>query len=475
MVLLNMSMADDVKSALAEACALLADIQNGTKAILNSPPKDRVHHKKEKVTSSWAKSSTPRTKLPVSQAYSSQQYHETESSTAMAKSSAGYTISKSSRSTTEVVADIPFYDVNDYALSKRKRPISAVEMRAACEGHNHEHKNGTNTVDDDQIANRKEQPSITTMKNDTAHKYSFGKSKRELHPQPLTESPYTILDISRGEKLLWEKPQTAVLFSRDKREFERVLKSPYGDNRAPAHSSDINADAPEDSADRSAEQGGSARRRRSLSAGKSGNVRDDMLSTRQAAPAIAIAPEHKTKSRKPLNVTAGDYGTPGPGAYADSVQQIYSVASGNVAGGKFTPGPSSAARKARRIASSSGLSRAHAPGPGHYDVGSAESVVRQKVPGFSNVFKSSDADKKLTPQLQRKRYWEEKARDLREEHDDMKDASDSIVKSRTPVVQMRPDVSNGITFKNREIIRRIRAEKSQEVMQIHHIIKSAVQ
>ena len=63
------------------------------------------------------------------------------------------------------------------------------------------------------------------------------------------------------------------------------------------------------------------------------------------------------------------------------------------------------------------------------------------------------------------RYWEEKARDLREEHDDLRDASDAFIssKSRTPVVTLRPDKSSGITYKNREVMRRIRAEREREV------------
>jgi hypothetical protein len=450
-------MADDVKNALAEAQALLAEIQNGNKAILNSPPRQRTQFKRENITSSWAKSSTPRTKLPLGQAYSNQQYHEIEPSTTMAKSSGGYTISKSSRSNIHAASDVPFYDVNDYALSNRKRPISAVEMRVSSRGHTRVDTRIIGGGDDD-VVNRTEQHTVTPKKEGTAHKYSFSKSKREIHSQCQTEGPSCILDISRGEKMLWQKPQTAVLFSREKREFEKPFKPSYGENiDVVVPPTDMNSD------DGSTEKSGGARRRRSISVGKSGRGGDEVLSTRQAAPAVSIAPEHKTKPRRPPNVTAGDYGTPGPGTYADSVQQTYALSSSNTAGGKFNPGPSSAARKARRIANSIGTGRGNAPGPGDYDVGSAESVVRKKVAGFSNVFKPSDADKKLTPQLQRKRYWEEKARDLREEHDDMKDANDAFVKNRAPVVQIRPDVSKGVTFKNREIIRKIRAEKSKEV------------
>ena len=49
----------------------------------------------------------------------------------------------------------------------------------------------------------------------------------------------------------------------------------------------------------------------------------------------------------------------------------------------------------------------------------------------------NESESKITPQLQRKRYLEEKARDLREVHDDLKLASDSLTRPRTPTLVIR--------------------------------------
>ena len=61
--------------------------------------------------------------------------------------------------------------------------------------------------------------------------------------------------------------------------------------------------------------------------------------------------------------------------------------------------------------------------------------------------------KEVNPHLERKRYWEAKARDAREDHDDMREANDSLLRPRTQTISMRPDVKVGINWKNRKIMR----------------------
>lgn len=86
-------------------------------------------------------------------------------------------------------------------------------------------------------------------------------------------------------------------------------------------------------------------------------------------------------------------------------------------------------------------SAAQSPGPGAYDVAQADKVVKSVTPAAVNMI-SSEA--KATPHLERKRYWEDKARDAREAHDNMTLADDSMVRPRAPApVISRPHTGEG--------------------------------
>ena len=47
-------------------------------------------------------------------------------------------------------------------------------------------------------------------------------------------------------------------------------------------------------------------------------------------------------------------------------------------------------------------------------------------------FLPNHSDSKMTPQLIKKKYWEEKSRDARYENDDMRNVNDSIMFNRVP-------------------------------------------
>ena len=395
-------MADDVREALLEAAQLLKDIQDGTKDILDdSTTKKPIRSTKGVKTSSWAKSSTPRTNLPTAPVYSTHNVEETAQLSTKSKSSGGYTIPKSSREIRSAASDVPYYDVNIDVVSTKKRPISAVVMTKSESCVDKMDRPTPCTPPE----NATSQPIVESTTRGEGAAFSFGKSKRDvdLSTRHAEVGPSRILDVSRGEQMLWRKPQTSFVFDKAKREFGTDPK-PNKDN----FTSDGASAQPESHERNSAEEGGSGSdsascRRRPSTPPPTAVPRQDILSTRQRAPEVSIAPEHKTKPRRRPDPTPGDISTPGPGAYSDAVCQATSIANGR--GVRFNPGPSRAAKKARRIinATRADSSAGRAPGPGYYDVTTADTSVRHKVAGFANMFRPGEADRKLTPQLQRKR------------------------------------------------------------------------
>jgi hypothetical protein len=117
------------------------------------------------------------------------------------------------------------------------------------------------------------------------------------------------------------------------------------------------------------------------------------------------------------------------------------------------------------------------PGPGAYDVTRADRVMNFNPPCAVNMGKSggmgtatgesagaaqSESQAKMNSLLEKKKYWEEKARDAREEHDHMKLADDSFLRPRTPAAIIRAPKSSGVDYKNRQIMRERLAERERE-------------
>jgi len=101
------------------------------------------------------------------------------------------------------------------------------------------------------------------------------------------------------------------------------------------------------------------------------------------------------------------------------------------------------------------------PGPGDYDVEVTETYLK-KPPRVAKIF-DEKADSKLTPQLARKRYWEEKARDLREDHDNMEATKVDLIHPRTSSVIIPPPKSHAdMDWKTRKIMRARRAAEEAE-------------
>lgn len=72
------------------------------------------------------------------------------------------------------------------------------------------------------------------------------------------------------------------------------------------------------------------------------------------------------------------------------------------------------------------------PGPGYYSVDKTDPLVRQSATSFTFC----PPESKPTPQLEKKRYWEEKARDARDVHDFMTSTDDSVLYKRVAVAHI---------------------------------------
>ena len=83
-----------------------------------------------------------------------------------------------------------------------------------------------------------------------------------------------------------------------------------------------------------------------------------------------------------------------------------------------------------------------------FQVGHSEQYLRHE----AHALKFNPCDQKITPQLERKRYFEEKARDAREEFDDLRSVNDSMVKYRVPSAALGYENQN-LEPKQKKILR----------------------
>jgi hypothetical protein len=80
------------------------------------------------------------------------------------------------------------------------------------------------------------------------------------------------------------------------------------------------------------------------------------------------------------------------------------------------------------------------PGPGHYDTVAAVDAIRQHVPSVHIVAPKKDSD--VSVHMLRKRYWEHKAADLRDDHDDMQTTSYAAVEAHVPTTKIYTPVDD---------------------------------
>jgi hypothetical protein len=292
----------------------------------------------------------------------------------------------------------------------------------------------------------------------TARVYSFGKAEKAAVASVSTSSPITALDVDRAARYVQERPSGGT-FSKE----SRLQHTP------PSSSSSSSGESCETV---SAEQ----RPKRSMNldatlsalsgagAGAGSTSDLDKLSHRTRAPVVKMAPD-STKAVRRLKIDRSDLGTPGPGAYYDVSSTVGGPSS---ALGRKKSGSFGSTSHVIPLASRAVIAQQKyrpSPGPGEYEVERADSVTKSSIGSGSgkgsskHAFSSSASDSKPTPQLVKKRYFEDKARDMREETDGLRAVDFSHVTARTPfTAKLHPTTGAGESAKQRQI------EKRREVM-----------
>lgn len=143
----------------------------------------------------------------------------------------------------------------------------------------------------------------------------------------------------------------------------------------------------------------------------------DVLSTRHRSPGVTFHKNNPINKQQLLK--EADLGMPGPGFY--SVDD-------NIIGTKkckLYHQPTGLKPKAQDVTQSQ-KKKAQILGPGYYNPVNVSSQA-------TNIPKLYPSESKITPHLERKKYFEQKAQDMREANDQMKLIDDSILRKRTPV------------------------------------------
>ena len=181
-------------------------------------------------------------------------------------------------------------------------------------------------------------------------------------------------------------------------------------------------------------------------------------SHRERVTSITIKPDTRKNKLNPSYIESIPKETPGPGSYNYNIG-IGSSLKDPIKGRLYsaTKPKSKAEMRAAALVALRGR-RDMSPGPGRYDIESGEKYLRSTK--AAPIMRPADKAKNV--HIERKKYWEEKARDLREEHDELREADDTVVKERVPTVSIRPDVKVGVTWRNRQILREITAIKHRE-------------
>ena len=277
--------------------------------------------------------------------------------------------------------------------------------------------------------------------------FSFGKAKREQFVKE--EQPVTLLNVEHSKSYL--EPHTASLV---------ITKAPPEANR---ESSVPACGEPEGK-----EQTVEAATVTTIFA--VGAPSEAFLSHRSRSPAALMQPESTRNSKQKLLDAERGPSNLGPGQY--EVAAAFGASSFAAARGAkppvgklyhapVRPNPDVLMRLAvdeQQREQQLSASRMVA------DITSSDRHVFLQSPSFF----MHPPEPKPSAHLERKQYWEEKARDLRLEHDDMLDADDSVVRPRAPVVLIaRPPLLPEDSAINAKM-RRVRQERRR----LHEQIRS---
>ena len=278
-----------------------------------------------------------------------------------------------------------------------------------------------------------------------AKAYSFGRDKRFVNPkaEPMVVAvadpdaedgvkvlPAPMLDVERAAKAIMPHTGTAVMGPRPSPPFSTRY----------AHTQ-------EDTHDENEAYDGVNHAKSSNAASKKDNVplnmHLDALSYRPRTPNVTMRPDRPTQRTPPVHI---DLGTPGPGYYNTTTTDVeytsatiatnkrnkYSKPVGTIYHTSTKPKNESAFyAKQANLASQAAIL-----GPGIYNTAQSVHAVKHNAPAYTLY--ASSAEAKPTPQMLRKQYFEQKARDLREVHDNQSETNLTLVTARTPVTTLAP-------------------------------------
>lgn len=452
-----MSEVHSMKNELREMEKLLQDIKKGARGLLDEPEQEAAETKRASTrilsgeqrrlvsSSSWARSTTkkeyPMTKRKADEPQTtidvlrSERYVKTRTP----EYTFGVRPSVERKSTNDEYFNGD-YDVKVETLSTKKRPrMSTISKTARLDPYGYERPKigtvaesaGSATVvdgadavpggdamdivgeagsEDQQSEDRqhKQQPAVTVPKT-----YSFGKDKRFAEEparppvksveqeQDVSVSTDDIPDVEKAFKAVISKASSAVM------------------GPAPSKSSHIRSNTTDRPTEPSAEE-----------------MHIEALAYRPRTPNItSMHPEHKFDKYKVTHSV--ELGTPGPGYYniPDSAvqkpQKSHSKPVGTIYHTTSRPKKEAALNAKLLVEHESAAS----VGPGTYAVDKSYSYIKHKPPVMAIM---RNADSKHTPQMERKLYFEQKAKDMREVHDNMRETNIDLVTTRVPTTSLAP-------------------------------------
>ena len=456
---------NEISNELNELKQLLADVQYKANRQLeeeqmalngmNKKPELKVKVEK-KVTSSWAKSTVPRSNVgtnikndtPSSNIIDTIQAEKFVKQRAAAISIGTKYVTPDSKIQPQGADSI--YDCNIDAMSKYSRSGKGVVKFKASS--NCEPKRDVQVFEDATVEAKLE--SIQTVTKTIPKVFSFGKAPRISEKVDVDMIPSSVLDIDKSKKYLEPNVSTALI--------KKTVVSV--DDIVPMDSVDI----PE--VDNTVE------------------AKIDILAHKERAPVAVIRPD-TAKSRQYMEyelMKHMDNTSIGPGKY--EVSNAYKASSfavsksskpsvGKLYHNKNAPKHNILFHKAwlvnqnalkrRQYFDSQGDENINmnnlvadvSPGPGDYNIARSDHLTRHQSP----VAIIRESEEKPSKHIERKKYWEEKARDLRLEFDNLNDINVSLVRPRVSSVAFNDhSVRDSIgTWKTKSIIKKRQEEEKK--------------
>ncbi len=468
----------EISHELDELKQLLADVQNKAnhhlkeeEAALNDIGRNRKPEVKivmeKKVTSSWAKSTVPRSNL-IGTSINSDAPSRDIIDTTKAEKFVKQRAASISIGTKHVTPDSKIrpqgadniYDCNIDAISKYSRSGKGVVKFKASSCSNTKELRVAEEV---KVPEKEGVVSVVTK--NVPKVFSFGKAPRTSEKADLDQIPSSVLDIDKSKKYLEPNINTAMIK-------KPTVTTIMVDEIKPIDSVDV----PEVNIV---------------------EAKIDILAHKERAPVAVIRPDtSKSKQYMEYEVMKHIASTSiGPGKY--EVGNAYKASSfavsksskpsvGKLYHNRTAPKhnimfhkawlANQNALKRRQYYDAEGDESIHinnvvadvSPGPGDYNIARSDHYTRHQSP----VTIIRDSEAKPSKHIERKKYWEEKARDLRLEFDNLNDINDSLVRPRVSSVTINDhSVRDSVgTWKTKSIVKK-RQEEEKRLASLHYDVQ----